>query len=985
MKKKGYSITCIRSDHGGEFENHAFESFCNDFGIEHQFSSPRTPQLNGVVERKNRHIQKMARTMLNENSLSKYFWAEAVNTACYVLNRVLIRPNLNKTPYELWKDRKPNIDYFKVFGYKCFVLNTKDNLGKFDPKSDVGIFLGYSNSSKVYRVYNKRTLVLEESMHVTFDESNLSSTEKVVVDDNTEEEQQEEASNDNQKGALHGIQEEHHEETNAEQNEGTKWVFRNKMDESGVVVRNKARLVAQGYNQEEGIDFDETFAPVARFQSCPKESHMLVVKQNFRYLIGTINLSLWYPRGTHIDLTCYSDADFAGYKVDRKSTSGTCHFLGHSHVSWFSKKQNSVALSTTEAEYIATASFHFKSLQINMSSSRLVRRKGKESVQQTNRSRQAGGTSNQSNFESTHFQNKKHLVKRFQQSFRTREVLNTFYVLPDWLNTLNISHRNLFQLLGDVGWIDALMIEENLYPDLLKVFYSNMDVSAENKTRVITNVGGVMIDFDFSLLNSILGSSDFGLEIYSPRKSPNLESCVHIDAVRHLDEVSHMDVALIDCILRRRPVNLGYTIIRTMLTIPALITRSLPYSHFITRILKYFDVPIQEPPCRPSKGIGDDAIFGLGFEWKNGTWVKFTENKFTFLAPSDDQPLNAVVPADQLPVFSLSFRGQRRRRDPHVIASAPGASASASSPPQPPTSEEVTLQQLMDEVRTLSVRQIEFQHHSFMDNTFFFSTLAFHIRCKWIYKRKRGVDERVETFKARLVAKGFTQKEGIDYEETFSLVAMLKSIKILLSIAAVLDYEIWQMDVKIAFLNGYLEEDIYMQQPDGFIQKGQEHMVLGYTDSDFMSDKDSRKSTSGYVFTLGSGAISWRSVKQSCIADSTTEAEYVAASEAAKEAVWLRKFLQDLEVVPAVTAPLKLFCDNSGAVAQSKELRNHKKQKHIERKYHLIRDIVQRSDVEVSHIASQQNLADPFTKAIPGKPFNLHLESMGMREMPNML
>ena len=97
----------------------------------------------------------MARTMLNENSLPKYFWAETVNTACYVLNQELIRPNLNKTPYELWKDRKPNIGYFKVFRCKCFVLNTKDNLGKFDPKSDVGIFLGYSNSSKAYRVYNK--------------------------------------------------------------------------------------------------------------------------------------------------------------------------------------------------------------------------------------------------------------------------------------------------------------------------------------------------------------------------------------------------------------------------------------------------------------------------------------------------------------------------------------------------------------------------------------------------------------------------------------------------------------------------------------------------------------------------------------------------------------------------------------------------------------------------------------------------------------
>ena len=83
----------------------------------------------------------------------------------------------------------------------------------------------------------------------------------------------------------------------------------------------------------------------------------------------------------------------------------------------------------------------------------------------------------------------------------------------------------------------------------------------------------------------------------------------------------------------------------------------------------------------------------------------------------------------------------------------------------------------------------------------------------------------METFKARLVAKGFTQKEGIDYEETFSPVTMLKSIRILLSIAAYFDYEIWQMDVKIAFLNGYLDETIYMVQPEGFVAKGQEQKV----------------------------------------------------------------------------------------------------------------------------------------------------------------
>ena len=109
--------------------------------------------------------------------------AEAVNTSCYVLNRVLLRPILKKTPYELWKNKKPNISYFKFFGSKCFILNIKDNLGKFDAKSDVGLFLGYSTSSKDFRVFNKRTMVVEESIHVIFYESNNSFQGKDSVDD----------------------------------------------------------------------------------------------------------------------------------------------------------------------------------------------------------------------------------------------------------------------------------------------------------------------------------------------------------------------------------------------------------------------------------------------------------------------------------------------------------------------------------------------------------------------------------------------------------------------------------------------------------------------------------------------------------------------------------------------------------------------------------------------------------------------------------
>ena len=109
---------------------------------------------------------------------------DAVSTTCFVSNRVNIRHILKKKPYELFKGRKPNIAYFHIFRCKCFVLkNDKDNLGKFDEKSDEGIFIGYSLSSKSYRVYNKRTLKIEESMHVSFDESNPSKEDIIVCND----------------------------------------------------------------------------------------------------------------------------------------------------------------------------------------------------------------------------------------------------------------------------------------------------------------------------------------------------------------------------------------------------------------------------------------------------------------------------------------------------------------------------------------------------------------------------------------------------------------------------------------------------------------------------------------------------------------------------------------------------------------------------------------------------------------------------------
>jgi hypothetical protein len=374
-------------------------------------------------------------------------------------------------------------------------LNDRDNLGKFDAKSDEGIFLGYSLNSKAYRVFNKRTMVVDESMHVVFDETNpfhiknnyddepisldnkasssnqvdLSEKVKDQVDEPKDEEKALPPTNNEELSKSWNVVHNHPKEliigeiehgvsTRSklkdicnnmaflsqiepkninEAIEDKSWILamqeelnqfeRNKDEfEMSMMGELKFFLGLQIKQTEDGIflnqskyvidllkrfgltnakaygtpmspstklDKDEKGKPVdvklyrgmigsllyltasrpdimfsvclcARFQSCPKESHLIAVKRIFRYLLGTIDLGLWYPKSNSFDLISYTDADFAGCKIDRKSTSGTCHFLGHSLVSWFSKKQNSVALSTAEAEYVAVGSCCAQSLYI---------------------------------------------------------------------------------------------------------------------------------------------------------------------------------------------------------------------------------------------------------------------------------------------------------------------------------------------------------------------------------------------------------------------------------------------------------------------------------------------------------------------------------------------------------------------------------------------------------------------------------------------
>ncbi|GJU43052.1 retrovirus-related pol polyprotein from transposon TNT 1-94 [Tanacetum coccineum] len=173
-------VISIRTDRGTKFLNKTLHAYFKEEGIEHQTSTPRTPEQNGVVERRNRTLVEAARTMLSASKLPLSFWAEAVATACYTQNRSIIISTHGKTAYHIINDRKPSIKHLHIFGCICYITRDGENLDKMKEKGDPCVMVGYSTQSKGYHVYNKRTRLIVESIHIKFDE-----IKKMMTDHNS--------------------------------------------------------------------------------------------------------------------------------------------------------------------------------------------------------------------------------------------------------------------------------------------------------------------------------------------------------------------------------------------------------------------------------------------------------------------------------------------------------------------------------------------------------------------------------------------------------------------------------------------------------------------------------------------------------------------------------------------------------------------------------------------------------------------------------
>nr|GEW84174.1 ribonuclease H-like domain-containing protein [Tanacetum cinerariifolium] len=170
---KDLRVKVIRFNNRTEFKNRVMNQFCKMKGIKREFSVARTPQQNGVAERKNMTLIEAVRTMLADSKLPTTFWAEVVDTACYVQNRVLVIKPHNKTPYELFLGRKPALSFMRPFGCFVTILKTLDHLGKFNGKANEGFFVEYITNSKAFKVFNSRTMIVEETLHITFLENKL--------------------------------------------------------------------------------------------------------------------------------------------------------------------------------------------------------------------------------------------------------------------------------------------------------------------------------------------------------------------------------------------------------------------------------------------------------------------------------------------------------------------------------------------------------------------------------------------------------------------------------------------------------------------------------------------------------------------------------------------------------------------------------------------------------------------------------------------
>nr|GEY63147.1 putative ribonuclease H-like domain-containing protein [Tanacetum cinerariifolium] len=762
-----------------EFKNHVLKEYFDSVGITHETSAAKTPQQNGVVERRNRTLVEAARTMLIFSHAPLFLWAEAIATACYTQNHSIIYRRFNKTPYELIQGRKPDISYLYVFEALCYPKNNREDIGKIGAKGNIGFFIGYSANSVAYKVYNRRTRKIMEMMNVTFDELSTMAFEQ-----------------------------------------------------------NSSRPRLQSMTSGQiSFELELTYAPSTITPQRPSERDLDILFEPLHneYLSGRpaeapraipaapVEHNLQPPTAS---MSVQDSAPIPTISLNTPVSSHNTDATSQQHA----QQQRNLTPSPTAsaADNVLNAGFEGE-LFVNPF--------GTPSTESIVSSTQYVDPSNMYTFyqpyphdyQWTRDHPLEQVIGEPSRPVLTRNQLNTDGDMCIYALTVNIIEpKTVKEALTDPAWIESIQEElhqfirldvwelvpspDGIKPLTLKWLFKNKhdeeNTVIRNKTRLV--VRGYRqeegIDFEesfdpvarmeairiFLAYTTHKGFTVYQMDVKTAFLHGLLKEDVYMCQpeevafrrntcfIRYLDDV--------DLLKGSRSTNL-YTINLYDMTSasPIQAPRAIPVAHVLQNL--------QAPTA--SMSFQDSAA---------------------------DHPLEQVIGKPSRPV--LTRNQLKTDRDMCIYALTVNSI------------EPKSIKEALTDPAWIKSMQEELHQFIRLDvwELVLLPDGIKPLTLKWLFKNKHDEENTIICNKTRLVVRGYRQEEGIDFEESFTLVARMEAIRILLAYAAHKGFIVYQMYVKTAFLHGSLKEDVYVCQHDGFIDADHPSHVYKLKKSNYVNE-----------------------------------------------------------------------------------------------------------------------------------------------------
>nr|GEX42897.1 copia protein [Tanacetum cinerariifolium] len=681
----------------------------------------------------------------------------------------------------------------------------------------------------------------------------------------------------------------------------------------------------------------------ARYQAKPTETSLKEVKRIFCYIHGTVNMGLWYMKDSGIELTGFSDVDYAGCKDTFKSTSGGAQFLGEKLVSWSSKKQDCTALSTAEAEYVSLSACCAQVLWIR-----------------------------------TQLMNYGFLFDKIPIYCNSKSAIAISCNPVQHSRTKHIAVRYHF-------------IKEHVEKGTIELYFAKTYYQlADLFTKALP------VDRFNYLVHRL------GMRSLSPQELDRL-------AKSHYPKNDHEDIGKLGA-----KGDIGFFIGYSADSCAYRVYNRRTKKIMETMNVKFDELSVIAFEQRSSKPELQSMTSG---QISSGLDLTYTPSTITTQQPTEAAQAHQDVDRLETQQQHAQQQGHPALLQPKTIANnVPNAMFDANMFVNPFATSSTSFKRMDVWVLVPAPNNIS------------------PLTLKWIFKNKNDEENTVIRNKSRLVVRGYCQEEGLDFEESFALVARMEAIRIFLAYDAHKLFTVFQMDMKTAFLHGTLKEDIYVCQPEGFIDadhlshvytlkkalyelkqaprawynelsmfllrnhffKGTIDPTLfirrfdndilvdsgfeltGFLDVDYAGCKDTFKSTSGRAQFLDEKLVSWSSKKQDCMALSTTDTEYVSLSACCAQILWMQTQLTDYGFH---YKKIPIYCDSKSAIAISCNPVQHSRTKHIAVRYHFIKEHVEKGTIELYFVKTDYQLADIFTKSIPAYRFNYLVRRLAMHSL----